>query len=183
MRLLTVSLLCFGLLTLAGCSDAPKAEVVHTVPAGEKAAIGHLTYNVVDSQILSQLGEPAAPRVPHDRFLIIQIAITNSSNVENPIPAIELVADSGTVYNELTDGTGVANWFGLVRRVGPGQTARGEVLFDAPAAHYKLRFSDEATNGEIMADFPLSYSHEKDAVVPTSEIPEPVGPAGPQKTK
>ena len=47
---------------------------------------------------------------------------------------------------------------------------RGNVAFDAPAAHYKVKFTDEAMNSEIMADLPLSYAHENldDALVPTS---------------
>ena len=68
--------------------------------------------------------------------------------MDNPIPSIELVADSGKTYNELADGTGVNNWLGIVRHVGPGQTERGNVVFDAPAAHYKLKFSDETTDTE-----------------------------------
>lgn len=183
MRLFTLSLFSFALLGITGCSDTPaKTEEVRTVPAGEKAAIGHFTYNVVDSQILTQLGDAASPRVPTSRFLLVQIAVTNSSNVENPIPGVELVGDSGTTYNELTDGTGVTNWLGIVRKVGPGQTERGVIAFDAPAAHYKLRFSDEAASAEILADLPLSYAHEKldDATVPTTELPDVTAPTGSQ---
>jgi hypothetical protein len=140
---------------------------------------------VVDTQIQPQLGDEANPRVPHDRFILVQIAVTNSSNVDNPIPAIELVGDSGKTYSELTDGTGVTNWLGMVRHVGPGQTERGDVVFDAPAAHYKLRFSDESTENEVLADLPLSYSHEKmdDIAIPTSEIPDVKPPASHEKPK
>jgi len=184
MRLSTFALLSFALVALAGCSNsAPKTEEVRVVAAGEKAAIGHLSYNIVDSQILPQLGDDANPRVPHDRFLLIQIAVTNSSNVDNPIPAVELVGDDGKTYSELTDGTGVTNWLGMVRHVGPGQTERGDVGFDAPAAHYKVRFSDESTDNQILADLPLSYAHEKvdDAIAPTTDLPEVTAPTGSQK--
>lgn len=186
MRILTYSLLVTGLLVLAGCSSdsaTTKTEQVRVVPAGEKAGVGHLTYNIVDSQVLTQLGEGDSPRIPHDRFMIIQVAVTNSSNVENPIPAIELVSDSGTTYNELTDGTGINNWLGIVRKVGPGQTERGSVAFDAPAAHYRLRFSDESANNEVLADLPLSYAHEKssDALVPATDFPDLTGASGAQK--
>ena len=179
---------CLAVLCLSGCSSdtAPaKTEQVRVVPAGDKAAAGHLTYNVVDSQILPQLGDEANPRVPHDRFVMVQIAVTNSSNVDNPIPGIELIGDSGKVFDEVTDGTGVTNWLGIVRHVGPGQTERGEVVFDAPAAHYKLKFSDEAGDNEIMADLPLSYSHERmeDVTIPTADLPDVTGPTGNQKPK
>ncbi len=186
MRFFISALASVALLGLAGCSSdtAEKGPEVRTVPAGEKAGIGHLTYSVVDSQILTKLGDDMTPRVPHDRFLILQLAVTNSSNVDNPIPAVELVGDSGTVYNELPDGTGVNNWMGIVRHVGPGQTERGAVVFDAPAAHYRLRFSDEAANLQIMSDFPLSYAHEKteETMVPTTDL-SAVGASGSQTFK
>ncbi len=179
MRSFTYPVVVLALLMLGGCSkdsetDTTKADDVRTVPAGEKASVGHLTYSVVDSQVLTQLGEDPTPRIPHDRFMVIQIAVTNSSNVDNPIPAVELVADSGKSYSELTDGTGVTNWLGIVRHVGPGQTERGELVFDAPAAHYKLRFNDESNDKEIMADLPLSYAHEKtnEVLIPTTDAPD-----------
>lgn len=184
MRILTYSLFAVASLGLVGCTSndtgATKAELVRVVPAGEKAGIGHLTYNVLDSQIMPQLGDGDTPRVPHDRFLVVHIAVTNSSNVDNPIPAVELVDDANKGYNELTDGTGVPDWLGIVRKVGPGQTARGTIAFDAPAAHYRLRFLDEAANNEIMADLPLSYAHEKtnDALVPAADLPDSTGATG-----
>lgn len=178
----------FALVWLTGCSNqsvSTRNEEVRVVPAGEKAIAGHLAYTVVDSQILTQLGDEANPRIPRDRFLLVQLGVTNSSNVDNPIPAIELVDDSGKTYNELADGTGVTNWLGVVRHVGPGQTERGDVAFDAPAAHYKLRFTDESMNNDILADLPLSYAHEKlnDAFVPATELPDVTAPTGSQKKK
>jgi hypothetical protein len=188
MRIFAYTLFCVTLLCLSGCSDSAqpvKTEDVRVVPAGEKATIGHLTYNVVDSQILNQLGDPAAPRVPHERFITVQVAVTNSSNVDNPIPAIELLSDSGKTYDELTDGTGVPNWLGIIRHVGAGQTERGDVVFDAPAAHYKLKFSDESTDNEVLADLPLSYTHERmdDVSIPTADLPGLPAPTGSQKPK
>ena len=97
MRLLNVAVFSFALMGLAGCSGSSgttKTDEVRVVPAGEKASAGHLTYNVVDSQIFAQLGDEASPRVPHDRFLVVQVTVTNSSNVDNPIPAVELVSDA-----------------------------------------------------------------------------------------
>lgn len=183
MRLYISLSISLALVGLSGCtsnSAATKTDDIHVVPAGEKASTGHLTYNVVDSQIFTQLGDDASPRVPHDRFVVVHISVTNSSNVDNPIPAVELVSDSGKTYSELTDGTGVPNWLGIVRHMGPGQTERGQVVFDAPAANYKLRFSDETSDNEILADLPLSYAHEKaeDALIPTADLPDLTGPSG-----
>jgi hypothetical protein len=187
MRLLTSAVFCLTLV-LAGCSGnagTAKSDDTRVVPAGEEATVGHLTFSVVDSQILTQLGDEATPRIPRDRFIVVQIAVSNSSNVDNPIPGIELVSDSGRTYDELTDGTGVTNWLGIVRHVGPNQTERGEIAFDAPAAHYKLKFSDESMEKEILADLPLSYSHEKlnDSLLPNTDLPDVPAPAPALKTK
>ncbi len=180
------SIACLPLLALAltGCSTAPPPEEpARTVAAGEKASVGHLTYTIVDEQIQPQLGDEASPRIPHDRFIVLQIAVTNSSNVDNPIPTIQLISDTNQTYNELPDGTGVANWLGVSRQVSPGQTERGMIVFDAPPAHYKVKFTDEHMDKEILADMPLSYAHEKanESFVPNSELPDPNGPTGPQK--
>jgi hypothetical protein len=180
---------CFAVLGLAGCSSSDpvpqQAVETHIVSAGEKAIAGHLTYSIVDSQILARLEDDASPRIPQDRFVVVQIAVTNTGNVDNPIPAVELVSDSGKIYNELADGTGVTTWLGVVRHVGAGQTQRGNVAFDAPAAHYKVKFSDETLDHEILADLPLSYMHEKinDVLVPNADLPDETAPAGAQKKK
>ena len=117
--------------------------------------------------------------------MLVQISVTNSSNVDNPIPSVELVGDSGTTYQELSDGSGAPNWLGIVRHVGPGQTERGNVLFDAPAAHYKVRFKDEMSNNEILADLPLSFEREKlnNATVTVPDMPTSGGASGSQKAK
>ena len=185
MRNFTYSLLLAALvLGLAGCSsDSPdRTEQVRVVQAGEKAPAGHLTYSVLDSQILTQLQlESESPRVPKDRFLVVQLAINNSGNTDANIPGVVLESDSGTTYNELTDGNGVQGFLGVLRHVGPGQTARGAIVFDAPAAHYRLRFADENAENEILADLPLTYAHEKvnNAVVPAGDITDPAAPPAP----
>ena len=86
---------------------------------------------MVDSQILNQLGDTATPRVPHDRFLMVQIAVTNSSNVDNPIPAIEMIGDNGKTYSEVTDGSEVVELVSTVRHVGAGALCAATWWHDA----------------------------------------------------
>lgn len=185
MRIFTYSLVLTSLLVgLTGCSsDAPnKQEQARVVQAGEKAPAGHLTYSVLDSQILPQIAETGdTPRVPKDRFIVVQIAVNNSGNTDANIPGVTLESDSGTTYNELTDGNGVQGFLGVLRHVGPLQTTRGAIVFDAPAAHYRLRFADENDENEILADLPLTYAHEKvnSADVPAAVLPDLTAPSGP----
>ena len=182
-------------LLLAACSSAPPAHLSSTFAAGEKAPVDKLTYGVVDTQFLTRLGEEPNFRTPQNRFCVVQVTVSNAGNQDAIIPAMTLVDDSGKTYDELTDGGGVARWLGVIRRVGPNQTDVGEVVFDAPAAHYKLRLTDETSANEVYIDLPLSFANEQlshgaedtsQAVVP---LPAPATPApaapkstpGPQK--
>jgi hypothetical protein len=118
---------------------------------------------VIDVQIQPTLQSPDGagdPRVPQNRFYTVQISVSNGGNEDTPIPGLALVNDAGHAYNELPDGSNVPRWLGMVRRVAPGQTEEGNIVFDAPAAHYKLRFTDETDDDQVYADIPLSFVHE-----------------------
>ena len=120
-----------------------------------------LTYNVEDSRILPRLGEdPATARFPQQRFYLVQITISNAGNTDAPIPALALVDDNGKVYNELTDGSGLPDWLGMVRSVRASDQVKGAILFDAPARHYRLRLSEQFATPEISIDLPLNLTHD-----------------------
>lgn len=143
------------------CSNSPKKESL-TYPAGDKVTVGPLVYNVIDTQILTQLGDDASTaRAPQNRFYLVTISVSNSSTEDLPIPGLTLVDDSGKEYPELADGTNVPRWLGIVRNVGSAQTEQGNIVFDAPAAHYRLRLTDENDARQLYADIPLNFVHEQ----------------------
>lgn len=156
---LHIALLSLSLL-LVGCSSTP-SRVVKIYQSGEKAEHNKLTYSVVDAQIFTRLGEDPTPRVPQNRFFVVQVSVSNSGNQPANIPGMYLVDDTGKVYPELADGTGVPRWLGVVRSVDPVQTESGFVIFDAPAAHYKLRLTDETDDADVFVDMPLNFLHEQ----------------------
>lgn len=120
-----------------------------------------LTWNVVDSRILPRLGDDTTTaRFPQERFYLVQIAISNASQADASIPTLALVDDNGNVHNELTDGSGLADWLGLIRNVKAGEEVKGTILFDAPARHYRLRLTEAFATPEISIDLPLSFTHE-----------------------
>lgn len=150
-----------AVLFLAGCSSSTPKKEARIFSAGEKAAVGDLNYAVVDTQFANVLGtDPATQRTPKDRFVMVQIAVSNAGNKDSAIPVMTLVDDAGQTYSELADGTGVARWLGVIRKVGPTQTEQGVVLFDAPAKHFRLRLTDELDD-DISIDMPLSFIHEQ----------------------
>ena len=168
------SSLLITVLLLSGCSSAPKKETAKVFAAGEKATVGPLIYSVVDTQFAPALGDdPNTQRTPQNRFVIVQVSISNSGTTEANIPLMTLIDDNGQQYPELADGTGVPRWLGLVRKVGTAQTEAGDIVFDAPAKHYKLRLTDELDD-EVSIDIPLSYIHEQMRDMKTTQEASPV---------
>ncbi len=164
---LIVSFMGLALLT-AGCSRGTKKES-QVFPAGEKVTVGPLVYSVIDSQVLTQLGDDASTaRTPQNRFHVMTISVSNSSSEDAPIPGLTLVDDMGKEYPEAADGTNVPNWLGVVRKVAAAQTEQGNILFDAPAQHYRLRLTDETDPAEFSIDVPLTYVHEQMKEVPAT---------------
>jgi hypothetical protein len=160
----------FALLA-AGCSSGGKKES-QIFPAGEKVAAGPLVYSVIDSQVLTQLGDdPTSTRTPQHRFYVMTISVSNASSEDVPVPGLTLVDDAGKEYPEAADGTNVPNWLGVVRKAGAAQTDQGNVLFDAPAQHYRLRLTDETDSKELSIDVPLTYVHEQMKEVPVTSQP------------
>lgn len=161
----------FALLATS-CSSNSKKEAL-TVPAGEKATVGPLVYNVIETQVLTKLGDdPASVRTPTNRFYLLRVAVSNSSNEDLAIPGLTLVDDSNQEYPEMADGTGVPNWLGIVRRVAAAQTEEGDIAFDAPAQHYRLRLTDETDDRQLFIDVPLTYVPEQLNDVPAAPAPE-----------
>jgi hypothetical protein len=173
-----------SLALLEGCSSAPGKEN-KVYAAGEKAKSGPLTYTVIDTEILPQLGDdPATARTPTNRFYVVKIAVTNSSNADTPIPALTLIDDSGKTYTELGDGSGISDWMGVVRKVKPADTNIGSVAFDAPSQHYQLRLTDELESPAVSIDIPLSFVHEQIGDIKTALDPDlPTTPEAPAKSK
>src|SRR5271168_3718478 len=99
--------------------------------------------------------------MPQNRFYVVQLSAFNSGSSDASIPAMTLIDDSGKTYEELTDGTGVPRWLGVLRHVAANQTETGAILFDAPANHYKLRLTDDTDADDIFVDLPLTFVNEQ----------------------
>lgn len=171
MRSALITISCCAL-ALGGCAKSKPASVVYA--AGDKATVGPLVYSVIDTEVTQQLGDdPNNLRTAQERFFLVKVSVTNASSDDQPIPAMTLVDDSGHNYMELADGTGVPNWLGVLRKVGPTQTEQGVVIFDAPTQHYKLRLNDALDDNEIAIDVPLNFVHEQLKNVDTNPGAQP----------
>jgi hypothetical protein len=162
---------------LSGCGSSQKDKAT-IYSAGDKATVGSLVYNLVDAERSQQLGDDgAAARTAKDRFYVLKISVSNSGADESPIPAMTLIDDSGESYNELVDGTGVSNWLGVVRKVGGAQTETGDVVFDAPLKHFRLRINDSLDEKEISIDIPLSFVHDSNRTPASAPSLTPSSPS------
>jgi len=126
----------------SACS--PNRTVVRLYTMGEKADAGLIVYSVLESAWKTQLGEALSPRLPRDRFLLLRLGVTNGGPNEAAIPLTTLVSPEGKEYPELSDGAGVEDWLGVLRRLKSNETTFGWVLFDVPRGDYQLRVSDDA---------------------------------------
>jgi hypothetical protein len=157
------------MVVLSGCSSEPARLRLMQYNMGEKAPVGRLTYTVFETQWATHFGEGVSARVPQNRFFLVRLNAVNGGSADTPIPNFTIEDDSGHTYNELSDGDGVPQWVGYLRSVKPADFLQGNVVFDAPPAHYKLRVSDDQNNAALV-DIPLTFGAE------TPEITS-VGPA------
>jgi len=155
-------------LFLNACSS--RSTGVRTYSLGEKAVLGHIIYTVYETQWVPQFGDGPTARVPEHRFFLVRMSAVNSSSADLIVPNVVVEDDKGNSYPELRDGDGVPDWIGYLRQVRPAESTRGNLLFDAPPAHYKLRVTDENEENSAYFDIPLSFASE----VP-SEVPLPPG--------
>jgi hypothetical protein len=146
-----------------GCSK--KDLPVRTYPLGEKVVLGGLIYSAFETQWLTQMGEEPAPRLPQNRFFLVRVSITNSSSADAMAPAMSIVDDNGNTYQELSNGEGAPQWIGYLRQIRPADTAQGNVIFDAPPRHYKLRVTDDTGERVGLIDIPLSFTAETPEVI------------------
>jgi len=103
---------------------------------------------VVETEWSTQLGQGFKIRSPERRFLLITLSVTNGGGADVSIPLLNLEGPDGQTYQELANGEGVANWFGLLRTISPAETQQGRILFDVPLTSYKLR----VPSGDLSSD-------------------------------
>jgi len=124
---------------------------------GDRVELGRLVYTVFETRWVSQLGEGPTARVPQHRFFLVRMNVGNTAAAQAIVPNMTIEDDQGNSYPEVRDGEGVPQWIGFLRPVTTLDAASGNVLFDVPPAHYKLRVTDEDSQRAALVDIPLSF--------------------------
>jgi len=163
-----------------GCGEPESSAPVRTFAMGERITLGHIVYTVYETQWMTHLGNGAEAHVPQNRYFLVRMSATNSSNREFIVPNLTLEDDNGTSYPELggDSAQGVPQYIGYLRRLKPAESVQGHALFDAPPRHYKLKIRDEDSEKTAYVDIPLSFTSESPVVPQTGDtvkdLPLPV---------
>jgi hypothetical protein len=177
---------------LSSCLPSEKSYPVRTYSLGERVDLGHIVYVVFETQWLTHIGEGPDARIPQNRFFLVRMTATNGLGADIIVPNVSVEDDNGTSYPELRDGEGVPQWIGFLRSVHPAEAAQGNLVFDAPPRHYKLKLADETGDRIAYIDIPLSFGAETPDIVnpdtsgkpsPSEPIRSPATPTTPKPTK
>jgi len=133
------------LLVCSSCGGQNSTKLEYQM--GEKVSLGPFTYNVIQTSWRTQLGEGFKIRSPQQRFLLINISVTNGGGKEVALPLFKLESERGELVTESEDSDGVPNGLGILRSVTPAQTLQGTLLFDVPLGAYKLQLTDGGEPG------------------------------------
>ena len=166
-RLLLLLAAAIAAFLLSSCGDsAEKPFPVHTYSMGERITIGHINYQVFETQWLTHIGQGADARVPQHRFFLVRLSAVNGYGTDIIVPNLSIEDDNGNTYPELSSGEGVPQYIGYLRNVKPAESAQGNALFDAPPRHYKMKVTDESGEKIAYVDIPLSFVSESPEVPP-----------------
>ena len=155
---------------LSSCGDSgEKPFTVRTFSMGEKIELGHINYQIFETQWLTHIGEGTDARIPQHRFFLVRLTAFNNLSTGIIVPNFSIEDDNGNTYPELSSGEGVPQYVGYLRNVKGTDSAQGNALFDAPPRHYKMKLTDETGERTAYVDIPLSFASEN------PEIPEAAG--------
>lgn len=155
-------------LALTGCNRKQTSEQIN-YSMGERITAGSMVYNVVQTVWKTQLGDLFKVRVPDQRFLLISLSATNGGGKPVSVPFFSLEGPNREIYQEQQDGSGVDNWFGLLRDIAPAETKQGNIMFDVPLTSYRLRLTDGGEPGlekYVWVEIPLRMDTDSSVSTP-----------------
>jgi hypothetical protein len=158
-------------LSLSACSEATR-DPVRTYNMGDRVDLGHIVYIVFETQWLTHIGEGPDAKIPQNRFFLVRLSASNRQRTEVLLPKVSLEDDRGQSYAEVSADVGAPHWIGVLRTVMPNDLTQGNIVFDAPPGHYKLKVTDETGDHIAYIDIPLSFGAETPEV-PIPGIPKP----------
>ena len=118
---------------------------------GEVVRCGWFSFNVLEVAYKSQLGDGTLARRPKAGFLLIRVSVTSGAGQSVSLPFLRLASSDGEEIGEVEDASAQPNWLGVLRRVEPGGTETGWIVFDTAPGVYGLRLTDGVLDDEKTA--------------------------------
>jgi hypothetical protein len=78
----------------------------------------------------------------------VDLAIRNNDKSASVLAPVKLIDTEGREYDESSKGIFLDNSFGLLKKMNPGVSSRGYVVFDVPRGKYALKVSGGYTSGQ-----------------------------------
>jgi hypothetical protein len=129
-----------------------------------------MSYIVYETNWATELSGRDGTKRPANQFLILRVSMKNASTKKRALPYFTLVGPDGKEYSEVTEGVDhTPEWLGVLRELGPSETATGTAVFDVPQAAYKLVLSDGGPIEEektAMVQLPLELVKAPEAPLP-----------------
>ncbi len=91
-------------LALSGCQKSAAPERVGAL--GAPLAVGQLTYIALETEWRDSIESSKGPRVPKNRFLLVNVTVTNTSSEQKAAPLLQIVDAKGEVHGEISEGDG-----------------------------------------------------------------------------
>jgi hypothetical protein len=164
--------------TLAAISLGCSAKSAPSRMMGERVQVGSIAFTVIEADWLDHLETGTSPRIPVHRFLVVRLTAENAGTQEAMAPLLRVVDKEGKDTSELAEGTGVEEWWGLIRPLSPGQSVNRRIVFDVPPGDYDLSVSDGGDPGrERSALIRIPYRLRESTPLITPESPIPSDPS------
>lgn len=143
-----------GMLSTTGlavaCGRRPSNER-WPLQMGSPIRCGWFTYNVLEVAYKSQLSDETLAKRPENGYLLIRLQATSTAGKPSFIPFLQLETQSGEMIPEVANASGLENWLGVMRRVGPESPETGWLVFDTVPGTYGLRLTDGVLEDEQVA--------------------------------
>jgi hypothetical protein len=85
---------------------------------------------------------------PDAQFLVLDLYVRNNDRTASTLPPLKLVDAQGREFDESGKGTLVPGVFEALKKLNPGVSSRGYVVFDVPHGQYTLLVSGGFESGE-----------------------------------
>jgi len=130
-------------------SDALAGRPSVKLKIGQELSVGYWSYTVNSISWQRIIGSPGyTVETPDAEFLVVDLSIRNNDRTASTLPPFELIDEQGREYDESEKGTSMQGSFGMLKKLNPGVSSRGYLVFDVPRGEYVLKAPGGFQSGE-----------------------------------